>query len=238
MFDRFRSSWLPPEAKGGNFKDRDFTRTAFPSFKKCHTGAIKVSSNPDVYLGGGSRDAEPTKWSEKHPNGLLIDLAKVVYTDLASNYGFSLPHTTKCIQIHWKDWEASALDATDWNRITEEVARIGEVLIFCQGGHGRTGTAAAILLTLLGKCDGSQATGYVRSNYYKDAVETLEQTEYLDNLLGMQVDRAAPRISFSFEQKGGYHDLGYKPFKRTKEEEEETKKWLKEMEETNYGYGR
>ena len=233
MFERFRSSWLPPEAKSGGIP-----RTDFPHFVQCHTGAIKVSSNPDVYLGGGSRDAAPTKWSKEHPNGLLVDLAGVVYTELASNYGFSLPHTTKCIQVYWKDWEACKLDATDWNSITKEVKRIGEVLIFCQGGHGRTGTAAAILLALLGKCDGPQATGYVRSNYCKDAVESLEQTEYLDNLLGMQVDRAAPRISFSFEQKGGYHDLGYKPFKRTKEEEEETRKWLREMEETNYGYGR
>ena len=236
MFDyrdfRLKSSWLPPVAKDGKV-----TKVISPHFKECHKGVIKISDNPDVYLGGRSRSMNPSEWSKDHPDGLLIDLAGVVYTDLASNYGFSLSYTTKCIQIHWEDWSACKLDATDWNSIAEEVNRVGEALIFCQGGHGRTGTAAAILLTLFGKCNGPEATGHVRSKYCVDAVESLEQTKYLDDLLGLQIERAAPRIPFYLNQKGGFRDLNFGQQKRTKEEDDEREKWFKEMEENNYGYG-
>ena len=230
--NNWRSSWLPRAGNEGK------TRTLSPLFKECHKGAIKICDNPDVYLGGRSRGAEPTVWGKSHPGGLLIDLAGVVYVDLASNYGFCLPNTTKCIQIYWKDWGACKLDSTDWDSIVKEVERVGEALVFCQGGHGRTGTAAAIILALLGKCNGPEATGHVREKYCEEAVESVEQTKYLDDLLGMQIVRAAPRIPFHLQQRGGFRDIAWGPYKQTKKEEEnEREKWLKEMEENNYGYG-
>jgi RimJ/RimL family protein N-acetyltransferase len=61
-------------------------------------------------------------------------------------------------------------------------ARIGErVEIGCIGGHGRTGTALAVLAVLTG-CAGGKAVAWVRSNYCAHAIETAEQEAFAAQL--------------------------------------------------------
>lgn len=61
-------------------------------------------------------------------------------------------------------------------------ARRGErVEIGCLGGHGRTGTALALLAVLTGH-PGDDAVGWVRTHYCARAVETAEQEAYVNKL--------------------------------------------------------
>lgn len=63
-----------------------------------------------------------------------------------------------------------------------ERARSGErVEIGCYGGHGRTGTALAVLAVLCG-CHLDQAVGWVRANYCERAVENDEQEAFVRHL--------------------------------------------------------
>jgi protein-tyrosine phosphatase len=58
-------------------------------------------------------------------------------------------------------------------------ARAGErVEVGCLGGHGRTGTALAVLAILTGQ-PGSEAVEWVRAMYCARAVETTEQERFV-----------------------------------------------------------
>lgn len=61
-------------------------------------------------------------------------------------------------------------------------ARGGErVEIGCLGGHGRTGTALAMLAVLTGH-PADEAVGWVRTHYCPRAVETPEQQAYVEKI--------------------------------------------------------
>ncbi len=61
-------------------------------------------------------------------------------------------------------------------------ARTGErVEIGCYGGHGRTGTALAVLAILCGEAP-DEAVGWVRTTYCERAVETEDQEAFVRTL--------------------------------------------------------
>lgn len=61
-------------------------------------------------------------------------------------------------------------------------ARTGEqVEVGCIGGHGRTGTALAILAILTGH-PAADAVAWVRANYCPKAVETVDQEAFITRL--------------------------------------------------------
>jgi len=200
---------------------------------------VKVCSNPNVYLGGNISGASPVKWLKDHPDGLVVDLGYTTQLDVASNYGFHLPTSSRVLQVHWPDYGTCDLVAEDWNALGAEIHDQKEVLILCQGGHGRTGSAAAIVLTMLSKCKGEEAVKFVREVYCKRAVESKEQLTYLDGLLGTQTERTLAYTPFSggrivngkYESGVGtgsstlFHDH------RTPEERAEYETWVNEFYE-------
>jgi ClpX C4-type zinc finger/Protein-tyrosine phosphatase len=62
--------------------------------------------------------------------------------------------------------------------VVARMARGEEVEIGCLGGHGRTGTALAVLAALCGVAQ-ADAVSWVRSNYCERAVETEEQSQFV-----------------------------------------------------------
>ena len=63
-------------------------------------------------------------------------------------------------------------------------ARSGQrVEVGCLGGHGRTGTALAVL-AVLGGHPPDEAVAWVRANYCPEAVETAEQEAFVAGLGG------------------------------------------------------
>lgn len=89
-------------------------------------------------------------------------------------------------------WDHDHLDWPDFGRPADSLAvqeslasllrraRAGErVELGCLGGHGRTGTALALLAVLTGH-PADDAVGWVRSHYCPKAVETPEQEAYVE----------------------------------------------------------
>lgn len=93
-------------------------------------------------------------------------------------------------------WACEYLDWPDFG-VPEEPSRVVAVLrslleraqagerveVGCLGGHGRTGTALAVLAVLCGH-PASEAVTWVRANYCSAAVETTEQEMFVSGLSG------------------------------------------------------
>jgi hypothetical protein len=55
--------------------------------------------------------------------------------------------------------------------------------IHCVGGHGRTGTALAIIAHLTGQCGEMDPIEWVRKHYCKECIESTAQIEYIEDIL-------------------------------------------------------
>jgi protein-tyrosine phosphatase len=58
------------------------------------------------------------------------------------------------------------------------------MLVFCVGGHGRTGTAVASLLVTAFNYEPKEACEWVWNNYCGEALETNSQINYVYSLVG------------------------------------------------------
>jgi hypothetical protein len=85
--------------------------------------------------------------------------------------------------VPWPDFGVP--DADELRRALEDVlarARDGEAVeVGCLGGHGRTGTALACLAVLTGT-PALDAVEWVRASYCADAVETIAQRAFVEEL--------------------------------------------------------
>ncbi len=80
----------------------------------------------------------------------------------------------------------------------------------CIGGHGRTGTFLAALVSTYGEKD---AIGYVRKNYCKKAVESTSQTKFLVQHYGVSEATGTKSGGHGSSQGGKAH--GHKPGRET-----------------------
>jgi len=95
----------------------------------------------------------------------------------------------------------------------------GRVLVHCMGGHGRTGTALAILLGLSGAMK-KDPVAWLRKHYCEEAVETKKQIEYIQSL-GVNTTSLASRIPImSFDST----KFGHIPYTWSQEQYDLTKK--------------
>ena len=116
-----------------------------------HKGNVLIfeQGNLRVYGGGSSRGASLI------PGGLIIDLAGFLFEDDVKVSGFSCPHllaytSPRSIVIPWRDGKTLSWPRGAWKGLVEDLQAEAkkhplEVLVACMGGHGRTGTALAIL---------------------------------------------------------------------------------------------
>lgn len=95
------------------------------------------------------------------------------------------PHNfTPDICITWPDFGTPNLYPQFWAEFHKLAKASGRhnVLFFCEGGHGRTGTALASILTVVCGKTWSDARNFVRKQYCSEAVEGSKQEEYLKYL--------------------------------------------------------
>ena len=123
-------------------------------------------------------------------------------------------HDQAYIKINWSDGGTPALDAEFWQSLVESVRTLGApgpIGVCCIGGTGRTGTALAILSTFSQEKRATECpVAFVRRNYYKDAVERLEQAKYITSCTGQIVetpiyDYADDLHSYTQEQDKTYY---------------------------------
>lgn len=89
------------------------------------------------------------------------------------------PATPPEIVLDWPDMGVVSLPRRFWEQLVEHLTNTRrKMLVFCVGGHGRTGTAIASLMVSCG-WNSSDAISWIRENYCARAIETKEQEEYV-----------------------------------------------------------
>ncbi|SDK89978.1 protein-tyrosine phosphatase family protein [Nonomuraea jiangxiensis] len=108
--------------------------------------------------------------------------------DRQPDYGLYLDFRWRPSWVHdhldWPDFGVprdSAAVVTALRSLLDRARTGQQVELGCLGGHGRTGTALAILAILTGHA-ASDAISWVRGNYCPDAVETAGQEAFIMGL--------------------------------------------------------
>lgn len=89
------------------------------------------------------------------------------------------------VDIAWPDMNAPEdVPAKFWVELVKLIPKESDVLVSCQGGHGRTGSFIALMAVFIDKMKGQDAIDLVRKNYCDNAIETKSQEEYIIRMAG------------------------------------------------------
>ena len=94
------------------------------------------------------------------------------------------PSPVEEIVIDWPDMGVIHADRFFWSQFFRLIKdnQKKNVVIFCVGGHGRTGTCVACFMTVMLGIHGGKAIRAIRDGYCKKAVETKEQEDYVRSM--------------------------------------------------------
>jgi protein-tyrosine phosphatase len=107
-------------------------------------------------------------------------------------------HKYKEICLDWPDMGVVDLPKEFWLDLIKVFdKKKSKVLMFCLGGHGRTGTAMAVLMVLGLEYTPEKAVEWVRTNYCKQAIETWKQIDYIYSMVGRKAPPSKERKDFS-----------------------------------------
>jgi hypothetical protein len=88
------------------------------------------------------------------------------------------------LQLDWPDFGTINMPREFWVDLLKYLeANNFKMLVFCQGGHGRTGTALAVMMGLALDYNSEDAMKWVRQNYCFQAIESLSQEAYIRRML-------------------------------------------------------
>ena len=171
-------------------------------YRDCHDDVVKVMTigNAAIYAGRyidvllepnldlRIRFDDPYFASARAEGGLVTAnkaAMKILPPEL-----ISVPEIPSIV-VKWPDYEAPDLDPIWWERLVswflvqETPIKVG---IGCTGGHGRTGTALAILAELSGVCKNDDPVLWVRKQYCEFAVESGTQLDYIEDVTGIYTE--------------------------------------------------
>lgn len=189
------------------------TTTNTKQWQECHSGQIEVMQIGEALIyAGRKRDMDDDTtwdlrirmldsygWNNLHP---LIALSHGADKLLRPEIGqVRYPPT---LDIDWPDFGVPPLDRKWWDALVESIAKMGPVHIglYCEGGHGRTGTALAILAALSGNSGNDDPVKWVRDRYCGEVVESYAQIEYIEEVTGVPV-LSKPTSAFRSYGAGG-----------------------------------
>ena len=171
--------------------------TVLAKYKPCHEGNVKIMEVDGItyYAGGFSNKANII------PGYVLVNLTGTSRACKAVQVtGFRPKHLGKWqnikeILIDVPDYGIPHYPLTFYQDLVAELQDLRvngklDVLICCQGGHGRTGTLLAILVYLL--LHEQDPIVFVREHYCKKAIESQEQVKYIGDICGIDVSRCQP----------------------------------------------
>lgn len=97
---------------------------------------------------------------------------------------FTYALKTRAIQISWADRQAPPVIPEFWKALRKEIKGLN-VAINCQGGHGRSGTAAVCLMMVMSKYSPLDAITHLRAIHCPRAIESVVQHDYINTVAKM-----------------------------------------------------
>ncbi len=142
--------------------------------------AVRKGHKFDLFLAVGGPSVASQLFDKTTELG---DEAAKMLSELTGRVG-SNQMRRRMMVIDWPDFGAPPVGSEWWNLLYQGLSKRvdGDVAIFCQGGHGRTGTALTILSWLNGDNGTEDPVAWVRAKYCDHAVESGSQLEYLKKL--------------------------------------------------------
>ena len=87
------------------------------------------------------------------------------------------------IQLDWPDYGVINMPREFWVKLLKYLEDNQlKMLVFCLGGHGRTGTALAVMMTMALGYSPKDSINWIRKNYCRSAIESLGQEEYIERM--------------------------------------------------------
>ena len=179
-------SFVGTQASGGRSKTGTGSYTGWGWCRHDASMVFKITGGVEYWAGSAA-------WVETQPfDGLTVSLTgddrpptlggtASWRRALAGYVDSSRPET---VVLAWPDMGTPPVRPGFWRALYEQAKQrgVGRVLLYCTGGHGRTGTALAA--TLIEVCDytAEDAVAYVRKAHCTSAVETEGQLRYLASL--------------------------------------------------------
>ncbi len=192
------------------------TTNAIKTYAPCHSGNFNLYTNDgSLFLGGWNKGASFDK------NTVVIDLAdKVVPTKIKTKLGLAtfdrfLPRTgtqfKDWLTLDLTDYGVPAYDADDWSALCMDVVDIlgtgTDVLIACEGGHGRTGMVGSILGYMLLDGDWKVNPVYALSVVYcNQVIDTENQENYVYKILGLDLKADPSRYAKAYTKQATKYD--------------------------------
>jgi protein-tyrosine phosphatase len=160
-------------------------------------GARKSSKEFDMCIDGGNVLDLPGQYDlpvlygdpdlQKRLNKHLTDPPKALE---------AVPGATRILKIRWADRCKPPVKPEFWPGLLAEIRAARDkggfnesnpyrVMTICQGGHGRSGSAAAALIMCLSDYTPLDALTHVRAMHCARAIESKEQHEYLNTIADM-----------------------------------------------------
>lgn len=178
-----------------------------PAAPPCHQGMISIGwvNKAEILLG---RNSAADNWIEEEQGklALVIGLLGFSYINeqmIRANMSaqnipgiMDLTITAKAppnLVLDWPDFKAMKMERSWWDKLVDIISKLdGCVLIYCAGGHGRTGTVASIIASLAGLVPQDTCpVEWLRSVYCSHAVESNEQLDYIEAITGRKVTATA-----------------------------------------------
>lgn len=173
----------------------------------CHIGPQKVMQVGKVTVWAGRyKDMNNVPWDLRfrlndmvrlRPNEIMIradeDARRMVPSELID------PPKVPTVDVDWGDFDVPDLSKEWWALLVKSLQEMParNVAFYCEGGHGRTGTALAILGQLSGNVpQGYDPVDWVRDIYCDEAVESMRQLSYIEDMTGVRTS-AWPTISYA-----------------------------------------
>ena len=184
--------------------------TTWERKKDCHTGVYYLGQcgKANIYVGKESQVARRPYTNSTRDFKLIVSLIEYGGYWSKENKGdeflvtgnaaakamlpediFRQDTPIPFLHVSWPDYGAVALGRDWWASFVSALKRIdGDVVLYCMGGHGRTGTAASILAVLCGWVDPDYCpVAWVRDTYCAETVESEAQVEYIEEITGQKV---------------------------------------------------
>lgn len=171
----FKQNTIPGFSPGGSSR--------YYTYKSCTHNAQHVIAGRGWGVYAGKKDNVK---DSAHKFDVVMNLT---WASIKEKHDIPIPELKKwedyhCsykeIRIDWPDYGVTYLPRLFWEELIAYLQKNKKkMLVFCLGGHGRTGTAVACMMVVgLGYTD-KQAINWVRRHYCSSAIESIAQENYI-----------------------------------------------------------
>lgn len=176
----------------------------------CHTEMIHVFTVPEthieVWAGGTLREGYHM------PGSILLSLNGVKPVLKMHNFPLGaeleMLYADPVVEIAWPDYDIPALPPVFWHDLGRVLIHHNKsISILCAGGHGRTGTALAILAVIMG-IHKEDPVLWVRKRYCDSAVESDAQLKYVALVTGRRTKAKIQKPKLSTETMDWINKIG------------------------------